>query len=147
MNENLSLKNITESDAIVSMYNGKSSETRLLGDGLYIVAAYFPQTDIEVMYTEDGIPNWSCAGDKEQTAFLEKDMDDIKLSDFDFSALSARDMVNEDDLKNYKDANALDNIEIRTCLGMWRDASSAPTRYIEEALQKKELHLFRKRPS
>jgi len=147
MNNEISIKDIKENDTLISMYFGESSEIRLLGDGQYIVAAYFPMEEIEVMYTEDGIPNWSCAGDKEQTAFLKRDIEKLKMSDFDFSALSKKYMLTESDLKNYKDKDFLKNIQVRTCIGMWRDALTAPTLYIEKVIENKEFHLFRKKPS
>lgn len=145
MENNFSIKKIDKEDTLISMYFGRSTKIRLLGDGNYIVAAYFPTADVEVMYTEDGIPNWGCAGDKEQTVFLERDLKNLKFTDFDFSALGTKDMVDEYDLKNYKNNDTLTKLQIRTHIGMWRDISSAPMSYIENAIANKEFHLFRKK--
>jgi len=136
-----SLKKAKEGDIIVSMYYGVSEPIRLLGDGFYIIAAYFPEAEIEIMYTENGVPNWESAGDKEQTAFLQSDIEKLEFNDFDFSALIPKEqMVTENDINAY----GLIHLEVRTKIGMWRDASLAPLDYINYAKKEKLYHLFRK---
>jgi hypothetical protein len=136
---------INEDSIICTLYNGESEgKIRLLGDGMYICAAYFPLTDIEIFFTIDGIPNYKTYTEENlRTAFLKDDIEKLLYSDYDFSP------VRKEQLLTYNEINIMVNsnillLEVRTPLGMWYNAGMAPIIYIKNLIINKEFHLFRK---
>jgi len=145
----MKLKNIKNDDTIVTFFNGESEigSIRILGeseaDANYVCSAYFPKTDLEIFFTEDGIPNYDThSGGNIQTAFLKRKIDEISCFDLDFSPLMNDSILT---LKEIEENIYINNVslEVRTMIGNWFPVLHAPRDYIDTILTKEYFHLFR----
>jgi len=145
----MKLKKIKKDDVIVTFFNGESEEgsIRIFGesenDANYVCSAYFPKTDLEIFFTEDGVPNYDThSGGNIQTAFLKRKIHKISCFELDFSPLMNDNILSKEAIeKNLYISN--ESLEVRTMIGNWFPALHAPKEYIDTILEKEYFHLFR----
>lgn len=127
-------KKVEVGDKVYGLVFGAGEVTQVFDDGHYKFMADFDNGH-EVPYSEEGVPGWGKF--KQQTLYYKKDID---LSDYDFSAttkiLSVKKIIKLREKKK---------LEIRLPSGVWTDCKKCVKEYMEEMLEKQNLHLFRKK--
>jgi len=129
-------KNVKEGDEVFGLIFGYGIVTSVWEDSFYTFEVTFKDTGDVVAYTDEGIPAWNQLL-QDQTVFYKTDID---ITDVDFSPI--------DKVLSYKKIIKLRNnnqLEIRCPSGIWQDASKCPYWVIEQYIEEKNLHLFRKK--
>ena len=129
-------KKVKEGDEVFGLIFGYGIVTSVWEDSFYSFEVTFKDTDDVVPYTKEGIPAWNQLL-QEQTVFYKKDID---ITNIDFSAI--------DKVLSYKKIIKLRNknqLEIRCPSGIWQEANKCPYWVVEQYIEEKKLHLFRKK--
>ena len=121
-------------DKVYGFVFGKGKIVDIFPDSFYSLMVEF-KNGYEVPYTADGIPGWG--NFKKQTLFYR---DDIDLSDKDFSPLT-----NVLSIKKIIKLREKGNLEVRVPSGIWKSIKKVDNDYVEEMLEKENLHLFREK--
>jgi len=121
-------------DKVYGFVFGKGKIVDIFPESFYSLMVEF-KNGYEVPYTADGVPGWG--NFKKQTLFFR---DDIDLSDKDFSPVT--DVLSIKRIIKLREKNAL---EVRVPSGIWKSIKKVDGDYIEDMLEKENLHLFREK--
>ncbi len=121
-------------DKVYGFVFGKGKIIDIYPESFYSLMVEF-KNGYEVPYTADGVPGWG--NFKKQTLFFR---DDIDLSDKDFSPVT--DILSIKRIIKLREKKAL---EIRVPSGIWKNIKKVDEDYIEQMLEKENLHLFREK--
>jgi len=121
-------------DKVYGFVFGKGKIVDIFPDSFYSLMVEF-KNGYEVPYTADGVPGWG--NFKKQTLFYR---DDIDLSDKDFSPVT--DVLSIKKIIKLRENN---DLEVRVPSGIWKSIKKVDPDYVEEMLEKENLHLFREK--
>ena len=126
-------KKVKKGDKVYGLVFGKGKVSKVFDDGFYKFMVEF-KNGYEIPYTEEGIPGWG--NFNEQTVFYKNDID---LSNYDFSAIEK--LLTPKKIIKLREKGEL---EVRLPSGVWSNCTKCAKEYIEDMLEKKNYHLFRK---
>jgi len=121
-------------DKVYGFVFGKGKIVDIFPDSFYSLMVEF-KNGYEVPYTADGIPGWG--NFKKQTLFYR---DDIDLRDKDFSPVT--DVLSFEKIIKLREKG---DLEVRVPSGIWKSIKKVDSDYVEEMLEKENLHLFREK--
>lgn len=127
---------VKEGDEIYGLVFGPGKVVSVWENSYYGFEVEFKEGSI-VPYTLNGIPGWNTKLDL-QTIFYKKD---INLSDYDVSA-NLNNVLTPKKIIKLRIHNLL---EVRSKTGIWRNVNEFPTYLVEEYLENRYFHLFRKK--
>ena len=127
-------KDIKENTEVYGLVFGLGVVRSVWSSSHYSFEVYY-NNGFTVPYTLDGVPGWSGKLDI-QTVFYKNDID---IMDLDFSP--SEEVLSPKKIIKLK---LKDNLEVKCPSGNWRKSNSCPGYIIEEYLEDKKFHLFRK---
>ena len=123
-------------DKVYGFVFGKGKIVDIFPDSFYSLMVEF-KNGYEVPYTAYGVPGWG--NFKKQTLFYRNDID---LSDKDFSPVT--DVLS---IKKIIKLREKGDLEVRVPSGIWKNIKKVDDEYVEDMLEKENLHLFRAKKS
>jgi hypothetical protein len=121
-------------DKVYGFVFGKGKIIDIFPDSFYSLMVEF-KNGYEVPYNADGIPGWG--NFKKQTLFYR---DDIDLKSKDFSPIT--DVLTFEKIIKLRENG---DLEVRVPSGIWKSIKKVDNDYVEEMLEKENLHLFREK--
>jgi len=121
-------------DKVYGFVFGKGKIVNIFPDSFYSLMVEF-KNGYEVPYTDEGVPGWG--NFKKQTLFYKNDID---LSAKDFSPVTKVLSIKKIIKLREKDA-----LEVRVPSGIWKSIKRVDDDYVEQMLEKENLHLFREK--